>query len=84
MLPPSTLEKSGRSRLAARLALGKPAISAAVEALPRRGFLVRSAANGDERASALSLTAEGRAALSRAEAEMTRRPGARYRAVNSS
>jgi DNA-binding MarR family transcriptional regulator len=62
------------SRLAALLALGKPAISAVLEALTRSGFLVRSAANGDEGASALSLTAECLAALSRAE--MTRRLGA--------
>jgi DNA-binding MarR family transcriptional regulator len=58
------------SRLAARLALGKPAVSAAVEALHDRGFLARSTTAGDQRVSSLSLTPEGRAALSRVEARM--------------
>jgi DNA-binding MarR family transcriptional regulator len=51
------------SRMAARLALGKPAISAAVDALCRRGLLARHEVAGDQRATALSLTAEGAAEL---------------------
>ncbi|HSY15081.1 MAG TPA: MarR family winged helix-turn-helix transcriptional regulator [Jatrophihabitantaceae bacterium] len=58
------------SRLARRLALGKPAISAAVEALCRRGLLLRGGVDGDQRAAALSLTAEGSAILDAAQAEM--------------
>lgn len=65
------------SRLASRLALGKPTISAAVDALCERGLVERHAVSADHRASALALTPEGRAALDRAEAAMV----ARLRAV---
>jgi DNA-binding MarR family transcriptional regulator len=61
------------TRIAARLAIGKPAISAAVESLCQRGLLDRSQVVGDQRAAALHLTAEGRALLDRVEAEMTER-----------
>jgi DNA-binding MarR family transcriptional regulator len=67
---------SGEERasvVAARLALGKPAVSAAVDALCRRGLLERLDVVADGRAVALSLTAEGVAVLDRVEAEMTRR-----------
>jgi DNA-binding MarR family transcriptional regulator len=67
---------SGEERatlLAARLALGKPAVSAAVESLCRRGLLERLDVAGDARAVALSLTAQGALVLDRVEAEMTRR-----------
>ena len=60
------------SRVAARLAVGKPTISAAVESLCQRGLLVRSEVTGDQRAAALRLTAEGEALLDRVEAEMVR------------
>jgi DNA-binding MarR family transcriptional regulator len=59
------------SRVAARLALGKPAISATVESLCQRGLLSRAAVAGDQRAAALELTAEGEAVLARTEAEMS-------------
>src|ERR1700728_2063445 len=36
------------SRVAKRLAIGKPTVSAAVEALAQRGLLVRSAVDGDQ------------------------------------
>jgi DNA-binding MarR family transcriptional regulator len=61
------------SRLATRLAVGKPAISAAVESLCARGMLVRTAVEGDQRAISLRLTPEGARLLAVAEAEMTAR-----------
>jgi DNA-binding MarR family transcriptional regulator len=61
------------SRVAARLAIGKPTVSAAVDALVQRGFLVRSGVDGDHRVAALHLTPAGEALLSRVEAEMIRR-----------
>lgn len=61
------------SRVADRLALGKPAISTAVDALCRRGLLARGAVEGDQRAAALSLTDDGAAALTTSERAMIRR-----------
>jgi DNA-binding MarR family transcriptional regulator len=61
------------SLVAARLALGKPAVSAAVESLCRRGLLERLDVVADGRAVALSLTAEGALVLDRVEVEMSRR-----------
>jgi DNA-binding MarR family transcriptional regulator len=61
------------SRVAERLAIGKPTVSAAVEALVERGLLVRSGADGDQRVAVLHLTAEGVALLARVEADMVRR-----------
>lgn len=58
------------TRIAARLAVGKPAISAAVESLCQRGLLDRSVVEGDQRAAALHLTPSGRAVLDRVEAAM--------------
>ena len=61
------------SRLAERLALGKPAVSAAVGALVAQGLLTRDDVAGDQRAIRLQLTDEGRAVLARTEAAMTAR-----------
>src|ERR1700722_17505994 len=61
------------SRIAARLAVGKPTISATVDSLCQRGLLVRSTVKGDHRAAALRLTRQGAAVLSRVEAEMVAR-----------
>lgn len=61
------------SRLASRLALGKPTISAAVESLAVRGYLQRRADDGDQRAIALSVTEEGLRALASAETAMMHR-----------
>jgi DNA-binding MarR family transcriptional regulator len=61
------------SRVANRLAIGKPTVSAAVEALAQRGLLLRSAVDGDQRVAVLHLTPEGQALLARVEAEMIRR-----------
>jgi DNA-binding MarR family transcriptional regulator len=52
------------------LALGKPAVSAAVDALCARGLIDRSGVSGDQRAAALSITAEGIVMLRRVEAAM--------------
>ena len=61
------------SRVARRLALGKPAISASVDALCRRGLLTRGCAADDQRAVVLQLTPAGRRMLETAEAAMTAR-----------
>lgn len=61
------------SRVAARLALGKPTISASVDALCRRGLLTREDVAHDQRATSLRLTDAGATALQTAEAAMTQR-----------
>lgn len=58
------------SVLAMRLALGRPAISAAVESLSARGLLERTAVPGDLRASALRLTDRGQQVLDDVEADL--------------
>ena len=63
------------SRVARRLAIGKPTISASVEALSQRGLLERSHVAGDQRATSLRLTEAGTALLDRVEDEMTARIG---------
>ncbi|HEY5320721.1 MAG TPA: MarR family transcriptional regulator [Galbitalea sp.] len=60
------------SRLAQRLALGKPAISASIDSLGRRGLIVRSSVEGDNRATALSLSEEGAELFNRMEGRMAR------------
>jgi DNA-binding MarR family transcriptional regulator len=60
------------SRIAARLALGKPTISASVDSLCQRGLLSRSGAT-DQRVAVLRLTDAGRALLEGVEAEMVSR-----------
>jgi DNA-binding MarR family transcriptional regulator len=61
------------SRVAVRLVLGKPAVSAAVDSLVQRGLVVRTGATTDQRAADLSLTAAGEAALAEAETAMVGR-----------
>ncbi|MCW2496653.1 MarR family winged helix-turn-helix transcriptional regulator [Jatrophihabitans sp.] len=63
------------SRVAARLALGKPTISASVDALCRRGLLTREGVAGDQRATTLRLTPEGEAALTGVETTLVERLG---------
>jgi DNA-binding MarR family transcriptional regulator len=58
------------ARIADRLALGKPAISATVESLRQRGLLRRAGVDDDRRATALRLTEEGAAVLVAAERAM--------------
>jgi DNA-binding MarR family transcriptional regulator len=64
------------SRVAARLTLGKPTISASVEALCRRGLLTRDQASDDQRAATLTLTAAGKTALAEVEDGLVTRMGA--------
>jgi len=61
------------SRIATRLAVGKPAMSAAVDALCRRGLVERLEVRDDQRAVALRLTATGTDLLDRVETEIVRR-----------
>jgi DNA-binding MarR family transcriptional regulator len=61
------------SRVAARLALGKPTVSAAVESLTKRGLLSREDAAEDRRAATLTLTPAGKAALAAVEEGMLER-----------
>ncbi|MGC8509623.1 MAG: MarR family winged helix-turn-helix transcriptional regulator [Acidimicrobiales bacterium] len=59
------------SRVAERLALGRPAVSAAVDALSRQGYLVGERVAGDARAVDLRLSATGAALVARVERAMT-------------
>jgi DNA-binding MarR family transcriptional regulator len=65
------------SLVARRLALGKPTISAAVDALRKRGLLTRStpAEGGDQRVAVLRLTPAGEQVLATAESAMIDRIG---------
>jgi len=79
------------SRLAERLAVGKPAISATVDSLTKRGLITRAKVDGDQRALALALTAAGEAQVREAKARLAERvraiaslmdePGAGIRAL---
>jgi DNA-binding MarR family transcriptional regulator len=61
------------SRMAAHFALGKPAISASIDSLSRRGLVEKAGVEGDNRAVALTLTAQGTAYFEAAEALATAR-----------
>lgn len=61
------------TRIASRLAVGKPSVSAAVESLSARGLLTRSEVAADQRATCLTLTEEGKRLLAEVEAEMASR-----------
>ncbi|GAA4162010.1 hypothetical protein GCM10022286_20440 [Gryllotalpicola daejeonensis] len=67
------------SRLAERLAVGKPAISATVDSLVKRGLVTRTKVDGDQRAMALALTADGATQVHQAKARLAER----VRAVTS-
>jgi len=60
------------SRVAARLALGKPTISSSVDALCRRGLLTRDVAD-DQRAATLRITPAGEALLAEVDAAIAQR-----------
>jgi DNA-binding MarR family transcriptional regulator len=60
------------SRLADRLAVGKPAISATVDSLHRRGLIRRDAVEADARATSLAITDAGRELFGRMEGRMAR------------
>ena len=61
------------SKLAGRLALSKPTVTAAVDGLVERGLLIRSEVPGDRRAVDLSLTEEGRRSLAATDAAISER-----------
>src|SRR5579875_679265 len=61
------------TRIAAKLAIGKPAVSATVESLRQRGLLLTSGVEGDNRATALTLTPEGEALLQQVEGSLLER-----------
>jgi DNA-binding MarR family transcriptional regulator len=63
------------SRVAERLALGRPTVSAAVDALCRQGLLERNEAAGDQRAIDLRVTAAGTARLEEVESRLVRTLG---------
>ena len=60
------------TRLADRLALGKPTVSATVDSLSKRGLIVKSKVEGDNRATALALSEDGRDLYERMTARMSR------------
>jgi DNA-binding MarR family transcriptional regulator len=60
------------SRLASRLLLGKPSISSSVDSLSKRGHIVKSTVEGDNRAIELSLSEEGLELFARMEGRMVR------------
>ena len=59
------------SLLAERLAVAKPTITAVVDGLVERGFLVREPVAGDRRSIRVALTPDGRAALAAAHGAMS-------------
>jgi DNA-binding MarR family transcriptional regulator len=61
------------SRIAERLALGKPTVSAAVDSLCQRGLLYRAGREEDQRVVTVRLTPAGEALLDRVETSMVRR-----------
>ncbi len=61
------------TRLAGRLAITKPSVSAVVDGLVERGFLAREPVEGDRRAIRLRLTKPGSRALAEAETAMAER-----------
>ena len=61
------------SHLAGELALTKPTVSATIDTLVERGLVEREAVDGDRRATRLTVTEPGRAALLVAESSMRER-----------
>ena len=59
------------SKLAERLAVARPTVTAVVDGLVDRGYVLREAVVGDRRSIRVSLTPEGALALGAAEEEMT-------------
>jgi DNA-binding MarR family transcriptional regulator len=58
------------SRVAARLSIGRPTISATVDSLCRRGLLERREVHHDQRADSLVITAEGVVVRDEVESEL--------------
>lgn len=59
------------ARIAEHLSLGRPTVSAAIEALTSRGLLTQSATDPDGRVRSLAITPSGAEMLRRAERAMT-------------
>jgi DNA-binding MarR family transcriptional regulator len=58
------------SRLAVRLAVAKPTLTALIDSLVERGYVTREASPSDRRVVQLSITPAGRVALTSAEAQL--------------
>ncbi len=58
------------SRIAAKLALGKPTVSTVIDQLARQGLLTKQVADSDQRASMLALTEQGKRVLAAAESAL--------------
>ena len=61
------------SKLAERLAVRRPTVTAVVDGLVDRGYLLREAVPGDRRSASIVVTAEGRERLKTAEDAMSAR-----------
>lgn len=61
------------SEIAARLAIGRPTVTYAVDSLAEKGLLTRSATDDDRRVARLEVTKAGRRALKDAEARIAER-----------
>jgi DNA-binding MarR family transcriptional regulator len=61
------------SKLAERLAVAKPTVTAVVDGLVDRGYLLREAVPGDRRSASIVVTAAGRDRLATAERAMSER-----------
>jgi DNA-binding MarR family transcriptional regulator len=61
------------SKLAERLAVAKPTVTAVVDGLVDRGYLLREAVPGDRRSASIVVTPAGRARLATAEDAMSER-----------
>ena len=61
------------SKLAARLAVAKPTVTAVVDGLVDRGYLRREAVPGDRRSASIVVTPDGRKRLATAEDAMSER-----------
>jgi DNA-binding MarR family transcriptional regulator len=61
------------SKLAERLAVARPTVTAVVDGLVERGYLRREAVPGDRRSASIVVTKEGRARLAQAEDALSAR-----------
>ena len=61
------------SKLAERLAVARPTVTAVVDGLVDRGYLLREAVPGDRRSASIVVTPDGRARLAAAEDAMSAR-----------
>lgn len=70
------------SRLALSLALSRPSVTALVDGLVERGWLLRSPVPSDRRTMRISVTPAGSEALADAEARMAERLGSVFRRLD--